>query len=82
MGVPFMDFFLLMRITRVSKIVEDIEEATSIRERFVTILDLGKLIYILIFSSHVCACIWHYIGLLELEYGYNPTTIWIVRYEM
>lgn len=72
-----MQFFLLLRVTRVSKLVENIEESTSIREKFSAILDLGKLIYFLIFVNHVCACLWHYIGVLQL--GTNDNN-WIVRY--
>lgn len=62
-GVPYTDFVLLFRITRVSKMFENIEEATSIREKFAATLDLGRLIYLLIFSSHIIACVWHFVGI-------------------
>jgi len=42
--------------------VEKFEENTSVRDKFGAILDLGKLICINIFISHLCACGWHYIG--------------------
>jgi hypothetical protein len=30
-------------------------------------VDLGKLIFINLFVSHVCACLWHYIGIVQLQ---------------
>lgn len=66
-NIPYMDFVLLLRITRISKMFENIEETTSIRDKFAAFLDLGKLIYINIFVSHFCACAWHYLGVIEGE---------------
>jgi len=53
-----------MRVTRVSAMFENIEQVTSIREKFAAFVDIGKLIYLLIFVSHMCACTWHYIGII------------------
>jgi len=52
---------------------ENIEDITSIRENFATILDLGKLIYINIFVSHICACAWHYVGVIEVKLNKNSS---------
>jgi potassium voltage-gated channel Eag-related subfamily H protein 5 len=54
---------------------ENIEDITSIREKFATILDLVKLIYINIFVSHICACAWHYVGVIEVGLKYPLNTI-------
>lgn len=59
-----MDFLLLLRITKISFMVETFEDNTSVRDKFGAILDMGKLICINIFISHLCACSWHYIGLV------------------
>ena len=45
------------------------------RERFHTFIDLSKLIFLLIFVSHICACAWHYVGVIEIRVG--VTTNWI-----
>jgi hypothetical protein len=66
--VPYMDFLLLLRISKVSLIVETLEDNSSVRDRFGAILDLGKLICINIFISHLCACAWHYIGILQVNH--------------
>lgn len=62
--VPYTDFALLLRVTRVSSLFENFIQMTSIRERYSAFLDMAKLIYINIFVSHICSCIWHYIGIL------------------
>jgi len=59
-----MDVLLLLRIIKISFMVETFEENTSVRDKFGAILDLGKLICINIFISHLFACAWHYIGLI------------------
>jgi potassium voltage-gated channel Eag-related subfamily H protein 5 len=65
--IPYVEFVLLLRATRVSKIVQNIEDATSIRDKFAAPIDLAKLIYFLIFVSHMCACSWHYLAIVEVK---------------
>jgi len=65
-NIKYIEFVLLLRIFRMVKLVENIEESSSIREKYATPLDLTKLIFILIFVSHVCACVWNYIGDIEV----------------
>ncbi len=60
--IPYIDFVLLLRVKRVVKIVENIEEVTSIREKSSAFIDLCKLIFFLIFINHMCACLWHFVG--------------------
>lgn len=67
LDIKNMEFVLLLRIFRITKIVENIEESSSIREKYSAPLDLTKLIFILIFVSHVCACIWNFIGDIEVN---------------
>jgi potassium voltage-gated channel Eag-related subfamily H protein 5 len=57
---------------------ENLEQVTSIRERFAATLDIGKLIYFLIFICHICACSWHYLGVIQL--ADENSLSWINRY--
>lgn len=57
--VPYVEFALLLRITRVKSLFENVEEALNLREKFAPIVDLVKLIYFVIFVSHFCACAWY-----------------------
>jgi hypothetical protein len=57
-----MDYILLLRVNRLSTLFKSLEENTQMRDKFAALIDLGKLIYINIFVSHLCACAWHFIG--------------------
>ena len=70
-NIKYIEFVLLLRIFRMVKLVENIEESSSIREKYATPLDLTKLIFILIFASHACACVWNYIGDIEVFFLYR-----------
>lgn len=74
LSIPYIDFILMLRITRyyiiinqcrVSKIFENVEEALNLRERYATIIDLLKLIYLVVFVGHFCACAWYYLAHYE-----------------
>ncbi len=74
-----MDFVLLLRIKRVATMFENLEEVTLLRERFAAIIDIGKLIYLLVFVNHTCACAWHLLGSYELSY-LKENSNWISHY--
>lgn len=61
-NIPYINFVLLLRVTRVTKMAEQIEEITLIREKFAAPLDIIKLMFFMIFVSHIFGCAWHYIG--------------------
>lgn len=75
-------------MTRVSRIFEQIEEVTLLREKLAAPIDLIKLIYLLVLVAHMCGCAWHYLGVQELsedvgwllKYSYQDKH-WIVRYQ-
>ncbi|CAK65385.1 unnamed protein product (macronuclear) [Paramecium tetraurelia] len=87
--IPYINFMLLLRITRVKKIFEQIEEISLIREKFAAPIDICKLLYFLILVSHMLGCAWHFVGQIELQnnidncwltrYGYADKD-WVVRY--
>lgn len=57
----------LSRISNMNKILSRIEEFLFIEEKFYNILSLIRLIFFVIFVSHIFACAWHYIA-------YDPLT--------
>jgi potassium voltage-gated channel Eag-related subfamily H protein 5 len=71
---------LLLRVRRVSKIVESLEELTSVREKFAAVIDLSKLFFLLVFVSHICGCAWHYLGILQMRAGIDQC--WIRKYNL
>lgn len=84
----YLDFLLLLRVFKVAKIVENIEESSSVRENYAVPLDLAKLVFILIFVSHMCACVWNFIGDFEvrrshsLKLAQGISDAWLTRYHM
>ncbi|CAD8199743.1 unnamed protein product [Paramecium pentaurelia] len=76
-NIPYLNFVLLLRITRVNKIFEQIEEVTMIREKFAAPIDVLKLMIFLIFVAHVSGCAWHYIGIQEF---FESNTGWLIKY--
>lgn len=51
-------------------IFEEIEEFLNLREKLSTEVDVGKLIFLFIFASHIFACAWHLIAVIENQYEY------------
>ncbi|CAD8186045.1 unnamed protein product [Paramecium pentaurelia] len=76
--IPYINFMLLLRITRVKKIFEQIEEISLIREKFAAPIDICKLLYFLILVSHMLGCAWHFVGQIELQN--NSENCWLTRY--
>ncbi|CAD8103904.1 unnamed protein product [Paramecium sonneborni] len=76
--IPYINFVLLLRITRVKKIFEQIEEISLIREKFAAPIDICKLLYFLILVSHMLGCAWHFVGQIELQS--NSQDCWLTRY--
>ncbi|CAK62036.1 unnamed protein product (macronuclear) [Paramecium tetraurelia] len=76
-NIPYLNFVLLLRMTRVNKIFEQIEEITLIREKFAAPIDVMKLMLFLVFVAHMSGCAWHYIGIQELFYN---NTGWLIKY--
>ncbi|KAM3145988.1 hypothetical protein pb186bvf_001966 [Paramecium bursaria] len=82
LNIPYLEIVQLFRVWRVSKIVQSIEETTSIREKFAAPFDLAKLVFQVIFVSHICACLWNFIGDYQLSNSPTDHTNWVIRYEM
>ncbi|CAD8092616.1 unnamed protein product [Paramecium primaurelia] len=79
-NIPYINFVLLLRVTRVTKMVEQIEEITLIREKFAAPLDIIKLMFFMVFVSHIFGCAWHYIGQYEITQDIN--NCWLIKYNL
>ncbi|CAD8208172.1 unnamed protein product [Paramecium octaurelia] len=73
--VPYTEYILLLRVTKVKSMIETIEEVTNPSNNVQTILELFKSIFLVLFVSHFCACLWNLIGEMELESKQNS---WLV----
>ncbi|CAK92678.1 unnamed protein product (macronuclear) [Paramecium tetraurelia] len=74
-SVPYTEYILLLRVTKVKSMIESIEEVTNPSNNIQTLLELFKSIFLVSFVSHFCACLWNLIGENELESGLNS---WLV----
>jgi hypothetical protein len=73
--VPYVDFVLLLRVTKIRRLFTNVEEVLNLRERFAALVDLLKLVYLVIFVGHFCACAWYYLATYE---GINNS--WLYKY--
>ncbi|CAD8109287.1 unnamed protein product [Paramecium sonneborni] len=70
-SVPYTEYILLLRVTKVKSMIESIEEVTNPSNNVQTILELFKSIFLVLFVSHFCACLWNLIGEIEIDKGQN-----------
>ncbi|CAD8116583.1 unnamed protein product [Paramecium sonneborni] len=70
-SVPFTEYILLLRVTKVKSMIESIEEVTNPSNNVQTLLELFKSIFLVLFVSHFCACLWNLIGENEINQGQN-----------
>jgi potassium voltage-gated channel Eag-related subfamily H protein 5 len=70
----YVEVVLLIRLTRVKQMFDNIEENLGLRERFSYLIDLLKLVYFIVFVGHLCACAWFYFTTFETE-----NNNWLVR---
>lgn len=72
--IPYIDFVLLLRVRRVKKNFDNIEESLSLRENFAAIIDLVRLIYFVVLVGHFCACAWYFLA------SFEDHTSWLHKY--
>ena len=68
-NISFIEIILLLRINRVVYIMKTLEETLNLREKYAVIMDLAKLIFFYIFVSHLIACGWNFIAVLQINSG-------------
>jgi hypothetical protein len=76
-NIPYTDFTLLLRVTRIRSMVEQLEEVLNMKEKYQAVFDLLKLGYFVIFVAHFCGCAWHYLAITEVQ-EWNSVTSWLI----
>ncbi|CAD8122405.1 unnamed protein product [Paramecium sonneborni] len=79
LDIPYIQFVLLLRITRVKSMVQNVEDLLNAKESVQAAVELSKLIYFIIFVAHMCSCAWHLLGKIEVDV-YGDTNSWLVHY--
>ncbi|CAD8205669.1 unnamed protein product [Paramecium pentaurelia] len=83
------EILLLIRLKRLILLADTLEETLNLRQHYQTFIDVVRLLIQFLFLSHLFGCVWHYIGVLEEEFGYDQNWIkqinidgesWFVRY--
>ncbi|CAD8180912.1 unnamed protein product [Paramecium pentaurelia] len=77
--IPLISFVL--RIPKLIRLLDQFEYNTNFKENLAAIIDLMKLIVMLIFIIHCCACSWHFLGVYEKEY-YIIGKNWLDYYDI
>ncbi|CAD8107224.1 unnamed protein product [Paramecium primaurelia] len=67
--IPYTEYILMLRITKVKKLIDQIEEAINPSITMQTVMELFKSVFLLLFVSHCCACLWNLIGQIQLDAG-------------
>lgn len=83
------EIILILRLKDLDNILRRLEEYLQLKGKKEGIYQLIKLILSLLFLAHVCACVWHYIGIYEISSGIMDNWItvnnieftdWFIRY--
>ncbi|KAM3138771.1 hypothetical protein pb186bvf_009150 [Paramecium bursaria] len=72
-------YIQLLRITKVPQILENIEELLNPEERIKTLFQLFKAIFLIVFLTHFCACLWNLIGEYQQHIG---QTSWLIKNDL
>lgn len=75
-GFVNIEGLFILRVVDIGKMIKRLEEYLQLQGKKEGIFQLIKLMINLIFLAHLCACVWHYLGLWEISNGiYNN---WLV----
>ncbi|CAK56624.1 unnamed protein product (macronuclear) [Paramecium tetraurelia] len=80
MNIPFVRYTLLFRLTRLTPLMQNIEEILNLEENIQIVVDLLKLIFFLVLTGHFCGCAWHFVALTEYE-SFGITDNWLTHYD-
>ena len=67
----YFSLFFMINIVKIKKIFGRLEEAFHLHLRFSSFLRLFKLAGLILFLSHISACLWHFIAIFELSIDKN-----------
>lgn len=72
-GVKNTNYFMLLRATRIKRTFDTIEETFNFQEKSAALFELVYLICFVVMGSHFCACMFHYIAIIEKSQGVEYT---------
>ena len=67
LGIQYTNYMMLIRITRVHRMIKNIEQLNNFQEGASMLYDLFTLVYLVLMVSHFCACGWSLIARIEKE---------------
>ncbi|CAD8150118.1 unnamed protein product [Paramecium pentaurelia] len=85
----WLEFSVLVKIKTLKFLSDQLEEVFGLRTNYQTLIDVLRLMIQFIFLSHLFGCFWHYLGILQGDYGITNTWInalelendsWQIRY--
>jgi len=73
----YFEIMVVFRIVTVEGLVKRLEEYLHLKGKSEGVFQLIKLTINLFFLAHLCACVWHYVGLWEISNGIYDN--WLVK---
>ncbi|CAK63178.1 unnamed protein product (macronuclear) [Paramecium tetraurelia] len=68
-SIPDIEYILMLRMAKVKNLIDQLEEAINPSITMQTVMELFKSVFLLLFVSHCCACLWNLIGQIQLDGG-------------
>ena len=84
-----LEMMLILRLWKGETLIKRLEEYLQLNGKKEGVFQLIKLIINLLFLAHICACIWHYVGIWEISIGVKENWLsiadidnksWIIQY--
>ncbi|CAD8120051.1 unnamed protein product [Paramecium sonneborni] len=67
--IRYTEYILMLRVAKVKTLIDQVEEAINPSITMQTVLELFKSVFLLLFVSHCCACLWNLIGQMQYDEG-------------
>ena len=84
-----MEMIVLLRLLNTENLIKRLEGYLQLKGKKEGAFQLFKLIINLLFLAHICACVWHYLGVWEISIGVTDNWLvvkeihdkaWIIKY--
>ena len=76
----YFDFFIIIRVLKMKRISEKINEEIDLSEKYQYILKLAKLLHHILYIAQFCGCIWFLFADYRIKIGFNDT--WINKHNL
>ena len=63
--LKFLLLLIFLKLSFFSDLIKTLEDTSNIKMRIRNFLNLAKLSFMIIFTAHILACVWGYVGILE-----------------